>query len=117
MKSKLTVFVSVVILASLLLAGCQPKSVARTGLLWTKELRQAVAAAIDREAIVDRVFEGRNIPAYSTVPDGFASAKQSFMDKYGTRNLQMAKDLLKTAGYSTSNKFVFDLWYPLITMV
>jgi peptide/nickel transport system substrate-binding protein len=112
MKSKITVFLTLVILSSMILAGCQPKYVARTGLLWTKDLRQAVAAAIDREAIVDRVFEGRNIPAYSTIPDGFASAKPSFMDKYGTRNLQMAKDLLKAAGYSTKNKFVFDLWYP-----
>ena len=60
--------------------------------LWTKELRQAVAASIDREAIVDRVFQGRNIPAYSSVPEGYASMKESFLDKYGTRDLQMAKD-------------------------
>lgn len=112
MKVKLTVFLTLVIVASMVLAGCQPKYVARTGLLWTKELRQAIAAAIDREAIVDRVFEGRNIPAYSTIPLGFASQKDAFLDKYGTRNLQMAKDLLKAAGYSTKNKYAFDLWYP-----
>ena len=40
-------------------------------LLWTKNLRQAIAAAIDRETIVDRVFEGRNIPAYHMVPEGY----------------------------------------------
>lgn len=112
MKTKLYVFLTVVILASMVLAGCQPKYTPRTGLLWTRDLRQAVAAAVDREAIVDRVFQGRNIPAYSPVPKGFASEKDSFLDKYGTRNLQMAKDLLKAAGYTTKNKFAFDLWYP-----
>jgi peptide/nickel transport system substrate-binding protein len=75
-------------------------------------LRQAVAAAIDREAIVDRVFEGRNIPAYHMVPQGYPYATEPFLDKYGTRDLDMAKDLLTQAGYSEDNKFEFVLWYP-----
>ncbi len=37
---------------------------------WSPQLKQAIAAAIDREAIVDTVFEGRNTPAYSMVPPG-----------------------------------------------
>lgn len=80
--------------------------------LWTKNLRQAIAAAIDREEIVDRVFEGRNIPAYHMVPDGYPYATQPFFDKYGTRDLDLAIQLLSDEGYTEDSKFVFDLWYP-----
>ncbi len=80
--------------------------------LWTKELREAVAAAIDREAIVDRVFEGRNTPAYSMVPPSYPGATEPFLDKYGTRNLDMAKQLLTQAGYTADKPLTLDLWYP-----
>ncbi len=75
-------------------------------------VKQAIAAAIDREVIVDRVFEGRNTPAYHMVPPGYPFATEPFLDKYGTRNLDMAKQLLTEAGYSTQKPFEFDLWYP-----
>mgnify|MGYP001038384121 FL=1 len=81
-------------------------------LLWTPELRQAIAAAIDREAIVDRVFEGRNLPAYHMVPPGYPYATEPFLDRYGTRDLQMAIDILTGLGYTAENPFVFELWYP-----
>jgi peptide/nickel transport system substrate-binding protein len=81
-------------------------------LLWTKPLRQAFAAAIDREVIVDRVFEGRNIPAYHMVPQGYPYATEPFLDKYGTRDLDLAIELLTGEGYTAENPFVFDLWYP-----
>ena len=80
--------------------------------LWTLELRQAVAAAIDREVLVDRVFEGRNIPAYHMVPPGYPYFTEPFLDKYGTRDLEMAKELFAAAGYSEENPFVFEMWYP-----
>ncbi len=85
---------------------------AETGGFWTPELKQAVAAAIDREAIVDRVFEGRNVPAYSMVPPDYPYATEPFLDKYGQRDLDMAIQLLQDAGYTESNPFTFDLWYP-----
>ncbi|MBN1220077.1 MAG: hypothetical protein JXM69_14210 [Anaerolineae bacterium] len=81
-------------------------------LLWSKQLRQAFAAAIDREEIVDRVFEGRNIPAYHMVPPGYPYATEPFLDKYGTRDLDMAIQLLTDLGYSAANPFEFTLWYP-----
>jgi peptide/nickel transport system substrate-binding protein len=81
-------------------------------LLWSKELRQAFAAAIDREVIVDRVFEGRNTPAYHMVPPGYPFATEPFLDKYGTRDLEMAKELLTGLGYTAENPFTFDLWFP-----
>ena len=81
--------------------------------LWSDvRVKQAIAAAIDREAIVDRVFEGRNTPAYSMVPPGYQGATSPFKDKYGTRNLDMAKQLLTQAGFTTYKPFTFDLWYP-----
>lgn len=80
--------------------------------LWTPELKQAFAAAIDREVIVDRVFEGRNTPAYHMVPPGYPYATEPFLDKYGTRDLDMAISLLEGLGYTADKPFEFDLWYP-----
>jgi len=80
--------------------------------LWTKELKQAIAAAIDREVIVDRVFEGRNIPAYHMVPEGYPYATEPFLDKYGVRDLEMSKQILTDLGYTTDAPFEFDLWFP-----
>lgn len=79
---------------------------------WSKELRQAIAAAIDREVIVDRVFEGRNTPAYHMVPPGYPYATEAFLDKYGTRDLELSKQILTDLGYTADNPFVFDLWFP-----
>ena len=79
---------------------------------WTAAERQALAAALDRESLVDRVFEGRNVPAYHMVPTGYPYATEPYLDKYGTRDLQMAIDLLTAEGYTEDNKFTFDLWYP-----
>ncbi|MBN1810606.1 MAG: peptide ABC transporter substrate-binding protein [Anaerolineae bacterium] len=75
-------------------------------------VRQAIAAAVDREAIADRVFEGGVTPAYSTVPAGYPYAIEPFLDIYGTRDLNKAIDLLTQAGYSANNKLVLDFWYP-----
>ncbi|HQP08551.1 MAG TPA: ABC transporter substrate-binding protein, partial [Anaerolineaceae bacterium] len=89
-----------------------PAGVPDREFLWTPALRQAVAAAIDREVIVDRVFEGRNIPAYHMVPSGYPYATEPFLDKYGTRDLDMAIELVKSEGYTEDNPFTFDLFYP-----
>jgi len=81
-------------------------------LFWNKAKRQAVAAAIDREMLVDRVFDGRNYPAYHMVPSGYPYATEPFLDKYGIRNLDMAVALLEGEGYSAENPFKLELWYP-----
>ena len=135
MKAKRFTIFSLLVIAALLLAACggaaepaaeevmeeaaeeaapaeEAAAEEAVGPVWTKELRQAFAAAMDREAIVDRVFEGRNTPAYHMVPPSYPYATEPFLDKYGTRDLDMAKQLLTDAGYSEDNPFVFDLWYP-----
>ena len=83
-----------------------------TGKVWTPERVEAFAAAIDREALVDRVFEGRNIPAYHMVPSGYPYATEPFLDKYGTRDLDMSIELLTGLGYTPEHPFTFELWYP-----
>jgi peptide/nickel transport system substrate-binding protein len=82
------------------------------GRFWTIPVKQAIAAAIDREVLVDRTSEGRNIPAYHMIPPGYPFATEPFLDKYGTRDLDMARQLLEEAGYSESNPFELELWYP-----
>ena len=81
--------------------------------MWNPQLLQAFAAAIDREELVDRVFEGRNTPAYSMVPPGYPFAvTEPFRDMYGERDLDMAIQLLTDLGYTADNPAVIDLWYP-----
>lgn len=75
-------------------------------------VRQAIAAAIDRATITDRVFVGTHAPLYSMVPNGMWSHIDAFKEVYGERNLDMAKDLLGQAGYSEDSPLVLDLWYP-----
>lgn len=90
----------------------EPTATAEPKIFWTPELRQAIAAAIDREALVDRVFEGRNIPAYHMVPSSYPYATEAFLDAYGTRDLQKSIDILTSLGYTADKPFEFDLWYP-----
>jgi len=85
---------------------------AESELLWSPQLRQAIAASIDREEIVDRVFEGRNIPAYHMVPPGYPYATEPFMDMYGQQDLDMAIDLLTELGYTEDAPAQIALWYP-----
>lgn len=76
------------------------------------QVRAALAAALDRETLVDRVFEGRNPPLYSMVPTTFPMATEAFLDEYGFRDLDMAIELLEAAGYSEDNKLQLEFWYP-----
>ncbi|MDK2371807.1 MAG: ABC transporter substrate-binding protein [Candidatus Korarchaeota archaeon] len=76
-----------------------------------KKVRQALAAALDRKAITERVFLGTVDPLYSLVPMGMWSHIDAFKEKYGEANIELAKKLLKEAGYSVSNKLKVELWY------
>lgn len=74
-------------------------------------VRQAIAAAADRNAISSKIFYGTVHPLYSMIPMGMWGHTDAFLKDYGENNLVMAKNLLTQAGYSEANKLTFDLWY------
>ncbi|RLG80058.1 MAG: peptide ABC transporter substrate-binding protein [Thermoprotei archaeon] len=76
-----------------------------------KLVRQAVAAAIDRQELAEVVFLGTMEPLYSMVPAGLWSHIDVFKEKYGDGNIELAKQLLKQAGYDENNKLHLELWY------
>ncbi len=76
-----------------------------------KVLRQAVAAAVDRPQVVEKVFLGQNMPLYSMVPMGMWSHTDEFKTVLGDGNIDKARSLLASRGYSESNPLTFDFWY------
>ncbi len=77
-----------------------------------KLVRQALAAAVDRVDISERVYLGTWTPLYSLIPEGMWSYKPVFKEKFGEKaNLELAKQLLKEAGYSEDNPLEIELWY------
>jgi peptide/nickel transport system substrate-binding protein len=66
------------------------------------KFRQAVSAAVDREAIVRLVYQGRGAPLWGSVAPGnrrWANEKLA----HSPRSLERARALLKEAGFSWSN--------------
>lgn len=76
-----------------------------------KLVRQALAAAIDRNEIAQVVFKGTVEPLYSMVPSKMWSHVPVFKEKYGDGNIELARQLLQQAGYSEDNPLVVELWY------
>lgn len=76
------------------------------------DVRQAIAAMIDRPLINDRVLRGQAQPLYSLIPTTFDVHKPVFRELYGDANMAKAKQLLIKAGYSATNPFVLPIWYP-----
>ncbi|NJK65401.1 MAG: peptide ABC transporter substrate-binding protein [Microcoleus sp. CSU_2_2] len=76
------------------------------------EVRQAIAAAIDRPLINDRVLRGQAQPLYSLVPTTFDVHKPVFQEMYGDANMTKAKELLTKAGYSATNPLILQIWHP-----
>ncbi|AFY56696.1 ABC-type dipeptide transport system, periplasmic component [Rivularia sp. PCC 7116] len=76
------------------------------------EVRQAIAAMIDRKLIYDRVLYGQAEEVYSMIPTTFDVYKPVFKQKYGEGNVEKAKELLKKAGFSEDNPAVVEVWYP-----
>jgi len=75
-----------------------------------KLVRQAIACAVDRKAIADTVFLGLLEPLYSMVPKGMWSHIDAFKEKWGERNLDKARELLRKAGYSEEKPLEIELW-------
>jgi peptide/nickel transport system substrate-binding protein len=75
-------------------------------------VRQAVAAMIDRNLINERVFQGQAEPLYSLLPTSFDIYEPVFKEAYGDGDFDKARALLTAAGFSESNPFNFEIWYP-----
>jgi peptide/nickel transport system substrate-binding protein len=73
---------------------------------------KAIASAVDRNEIADKVYGGQVNPLYSMVPPGFLGATDAFDKMYGAPNLDAAKKFLEASGYSASNPAKIELWYP-----
>ena len=72
-----------------------------------KLVREAIAYAVNRQAIVDKVYQGTHEPLYSMVPMGM----WSHIDAFPKRDLNKAKELLQKAGYSADKPLEVDLWW------
>ncbi|GAA1341941.1 ABC transporter substrate-binding protein [Arthrobacter roseus] len=68
-------------------------------------VRQAMAHALDREAIAEQVYKGTYTPAYSYVPTGLPGAieplKEMYGDGSGGPDMAKAKSTLEDAGIKT----------------
>lgn len=62
------------------------------------KVRQALSAAIDREALIDKVQQGVNQPAYSWIPPGMPGHQPDLGKQYKLDPAR-AKELLAEAGY------------------
>jgi peptide/nickel transport system substrate-binding protein len=74
-------------------------------------VRQALAAAIDRQLLSERVFQGQVEPLYSLLPTTLAGYRPVFDQRYGDGNADKALELLQQAGFSPENPVDLDLWY------
>lgn len=77
-------------------------------------VRQAIAYAVDRNAIDSNVFANQTQPLYSLVPPALPYSQPVFKNSYGASpNLTKAEALLTQAGYNSSKagKLSLDLWY------
>lgn len=75
-------------------------------------VRQAIAAMIDRDLVNERVFQGQAEPLYSLIPTSFDVYEPVLQKAYGDGNFAKAEELLRAAGFSESNPFTFEIWYP-----
>lgn len=75
-------------------------------------VRQALAAAIDRDEIIDRALDGAGTPLYSMIPEGFLGANEAFLDAYGFGDPTASAELFAASGFDADNPYELNLWYP-----
>ncbi|MEU3314716.1 ABC transporter substrate-binding protein [Streptomyces sp. NPDC048387] len=73
-----------------------------------KAVRQALAAAVDRNNVISKVYGKSAQPLYSLVPTTVTGHVNSFFNKYGEANTAKAADLLKAAGIKTPVKLTLN---------
>ncbi len=75
------------------------------------EVRQAIAAVMDRPLLQDRVFMGQIEPLYSLIPTTLPAQSPVFQTAFGDANTAKAKALLTQLGYSPTNPLKLEFWY------
>ena len=75
-------------------------------------VRQAVAALVDRDEIVDRVYGGLVEPLYSQIQPGILGANEAFDDRYASPNVDLALELLADSGYTEDNPVQIRIGFP-----
>ncbi|MFG2297486.1 ABC transporter substrate-binding protein [Streptomyces sp. NPDC048603] len=73
-----------------------------------KAVRQALATAVDRGRLINKVYGKSAQPLYSLVPAGVPGHVNSFFNKYGEADTQTAANLLRTAGIKTPVKLTLN---------
>jgi len=75
-------------------------------------VRQGIAAALNRTDLIDTVFAGTATPLYSQIPVGMAYHTDAFRTDYGAGpNYTLARQLLAKSGYNANNKLTISLTY------
>ena len=69
-------------------------------------VRRAIALAVDRQAIVDKVFLGINEPLYSMVPPGF---KDAYVKAFPDRDVEAARQLVEAYAADTGAKLPLEI--------
>lgn len=72
-------------------------------------VRKAIAYLLDREALVDQVYQGTATPLYSIVPAGIGGHNTAFFDTYGARP-QRDKAAAALRGAGVEGKAKLTLW-------
>jgi len=78
------------------------------------KIRRALALAIDREILTDKITQGGELPAYSWVPPRMPDYQQQFVDFKDMKQAQRlaeAKKLMAEAGYGPDKPLKFELLY------
>lgn len=80
-------------------------------------VREALAIAIDRSTITDRLLGSGEQPAYSIVPPGFENypgpTKPAYADQSLDERRTLARQLLAQAGHDDGNPLTFELRYNM----
>jgi len=77
-----------------------------------QKVRQAIASAIDRDEIIDRVFAGNAEALFSPIPPGFVGANEIYDDLYGSPDVAAATALFGEAGFTADNPLELEINYP-----
>ncbi|WP_338699731.1 ABC transporter substrate-binding protein [Streptomyces sp. Q6] len=75
--------------------------------LHDRRVRQALASVVDRDELVESVYQGTVDSLFSVVPRGITGHTTSFFDAYPKRDVARARKLLREAGVATPVRFEF----------